>query len=248
MGAMPLIEAIEAGDVAEVARLLEAGTDPNTRTRWGGTALIAAVQEGSLEMIDLLLSHGADVCARDEEGGTALHAGSPKLEILRRLLDAGAAVDAQDAEGYTALYLAVAEPAHVKALLDHGADPNLATKRFETPLTFCAAWGHAESAALLLDAGADPNYIDDETHLSVLCYAAESGHVDVTEVLLDRGANPDHQTPEGRSALSLALQNEHLDAALVLAERCSPATRRAAAASTATLHEKFQRLMRMINR
>lgn len=245
---MSLIEAIEAGDAAEVARLLESGADPNTRTRWGSTALIAAVQEGSLEMVELLLAHGADVRARDEGGGTALHTGTRKLEILRRLLDAGAEVDAQDSEGYTALYLSVAEPEQVKVLLERGADPNLATRRFETPLTFCAAWGHAESAAHLLEAGGNPNYVDDETHLSVLCYAAESGHADVAEVLLDHGANPDHLTPEGRSALSMALQNEHLDVALVLAERSSPATRRAAAASTATLHEKVQRLMRTINR
>jgi ankyrin repeat protein len=167
---------------------------------------------------------------------------------MDRLLAAGAPVDAQDSDGYTALYLCVAEPALVKLLLDHGADPNIATKRFETPLTFCAAWGHRESASLLLGRGADPNHVDDETHLSVLCYAAESGHAEVAEVLLDHGADPDHITPEGRSALSLALTNEHLDAALLLAERCSPATRRAAAASTATLHEKLQRLMRTINR
>jgi ankyrin repeat protein len=245
---MSLTEAIEAGDADEVARLLESGADPNVRTRWGGTALIAAVQEGSLEVVELLLAHGADVRAHDEEGSTVLHVGTPKLEILRRLLDAAAAVDAQDADGYTALYLSVAEPELVKELLDHGADPNLATRRFETPLTFCAAWGHAESAALLLNAGANANYVDDETHLSVLCYAAESGHADVAEVLLDHGANPDHRTPEGQSALSLALRHEHLDAALALAERCSAETRRAAAACTATLHEKVQRLMRTINR
>jgi ankyrin repeat protein len=78
-----------------------------------------------------------------------------------------------------------------------------------TPLLFAARAGDAESAKLLLAAGADANDgLPDGT--SALVLAAHSGHRDVALTLLDKGANP-NDLGIGYTALHAAILKSDVD-------------------------------------
>jgi ankyrin repeat protein len=75
-GFTPLHSAVatDAGAAtAEIVRLLlEAGADPNAKSREGGTPLHSAAFTGDLEIAELLLAYGADPNATDPKGLTPL--------------------------------------------------------------------------------------------------------------------------------------------------------------------------------
>ena len=64
----PLHDAAEAGDLAEVQRLISAGADPNARNSNGQTAIYFAILLKHFNVAEYLLSKGADINARDHSG------------------------------------------------------------------------------------------------------------------------------------------------------------------------------------
>jgi hypothetical protein len=94
-----LIEAVRAGDRAEVERLLMAGADPSIKDSSGAPILKSAITgariSGNEDNILLLLEHGADVNALDTQGNALLPraARNGLLEVTQLMLEAGADVD-----------------------------------------------------------------------------------------------------------------------------------------------------------
>ena len=167
-----------------------------------------------------LLAPGVPPDPTDEDGATALDyalGDAGAAEVLAALLEAGA--DPNRPGDCSPLYLAAAHPELVALLLGHGAEPNRATPRGETPLSFCASWGHLASAELLLAAGADPNHVDEELGWSVLFFAAADGHVAIARALLDAGADPLWTNARGQRALWAALDHDRPEVADLLADR-----------------------------
>jgi ankyrin repeat protein len=74
-----------------------------------------------------------------------------------------------------------------------------------TPLLFSARQGDAESAKLLLDAGAAINTVSGGDNTSPLLMAVINGHFDLAGLLLDRGANPSQASDNGVTPLYAAL-------------------------------------------
>ena len=142
-----------------VAHLLDAGADPNSRSKNKSTPLIAAAQRGNTANAKLLIAKGAQLDLQNDSGSTALllAAKDGRLSAVRLLAEAGADIDLQGNNQFTPLLMAVSG-AHVettKALLSHGADVDKSGPKGITPLIYAAAKGQGELVGLLLEAGAD---------------------------------------------------------------------------------------------
>lgn len=148
---------MRAGEAAIVARLLEAGADPNLAdSDMGYTPLYFAAYYGDTRIVDKLLEAGADPNLATKDGITPLHhaAGNRDTEIIDKLLEAGADPNLADYKmGYTALYYAVqnGDIELVEKLLKAGANPNCARIDGATPLFVAAQNDHREITRLLLE-------------------------------------------------------------------------------------------------
>jgi uncharacterized protein len=162
-----------------VELLLKAGADPNSAIPGGETALMTAARTGKVGVVKALISAGADVHAKEEKRGqTALMwaAAEGHTQVVEELLRAGAHLHYRLSTGFTPFLFAVREGQAdvVRVLLKAGADVNetIQTQQDSGPrpasgagvprpgnsaLHLAVVNGHFELAAMLLDAGADPN-------------------------------------------------------------------------------------------
>jgi hypothetical protein len=107
-GTTRLMAAAHAGDVVEIALLLDYGADIEGKDTRGYTALMHAARAGQDESVRVLLERGADVNAVDEQSSTPLMfaAQNDHLDIVRRLLGQGADPNGRGDHGFTARDLA----------------------------------------------------------------------------------------------------------------------------------------------
>ncbi len=126
-----LIEAVNAGDVAQASQLLAGGADVNARDAYGATALMHAAHSGNAEMVEALLAAGAEVDAKDELGWTALMK---------------ACHNADQDRGF---------PEIVTRLIASGADPDVKITYGIRPLMLAAGYGETDVCQALLAGGAD---------------------------------------------------------------------------------------------
>jgi ankyrin repeat protein len=132
-----------------------------------------------------------------------------ELPVFQMLLDAGAQVNVvEKVQGQTPLMWAAAAPRNagemVKALIAKGADVNARAKFTDWPSQITSeprAQYHAYGG------------------LTPLLYAARGGCYSCVESLLAAGADVNLPTPEGVSALMVALDNDHNGVARLLMER-----------------------------
>ena len=229
-GMTPLIWAAHNDDLDAVKLLLAAGANAKAANRYDITALSEAAQCGDGAMIEALVKAGADVNAAFGEGETPLMTASRTGSVtgVKALLAAGAKVDATDKyRGETALMWAVSENhADVaKLLVAAGADVNIRSTLYDfnfrkvatggtqavysrgglTALLLAARQGATESAAVLLDAGADINAPEKDYGFTPLLEAIFNDHYDFAAFLVDRKAS----LKEG--ALYLAVEMRNLD-------------------------------------
>jgi len=207
-----LQDALAEEDAEFVAEAIRQGADVNAL--WEDqTFLSAAVQIGDLELVRLLLSAGADPNGKNPDGTTAL-TWCGNAALTAALLDAGASSRREQGKRveFSSLHNAAidGDVARLRLLLERG-DAECLLNTFDahlarTPLQWAADEGHREAAQLLLEAGADPNSVED-LHFTAISLAAEREDLEMVKLLLAGGADPTLDGHWQQSALDVARQH-----------------------------------------
>lgn len=216
----PLFDAMVAGDVAAVRRILK--TDPDApyaelvkpnhdrNASWRGPPVMMAL-------------------AVAPEG--------QRFAIVRMLLDAGAQVEARTADGFTALHTIAGigcEPLarlvleRARALGDEAAALLVdAVSDYGTTSLHVAAWaGRVGMVALLIGAGADPDRpVRGRNSWTGLHYAAAVGNVDVAAAMVAAGARLDRLDEAGETPIDVAVRHKQAAWLAAFASRAPQAAR-----------------------
>jgi len=237
--ATPLADAIENGRRDDVLKLIEQGADVNAAQADGTTPLQWAAYKLDTDLVERLLKRGAKAATQNRFGATPLGEGAKaaNLKIVQLLLKAGAPVDAANGDGETALMLAARTGSAdvVSTLIGAGANVNAREAwRDQTALMWASEAADAKVVKLLIDHGADVHaraatndwgtQITNEPRaqyrptggLTPLLYAARAGCVDCVRAILAAGESVDRPTPDGETALMLAIDNYEFDTAKAL--------------------------------
>jgi ankyrin repeat protein len=250
-GATALHWAVHLSDANTVDLLLRAGARADAADDTGVTPLYLACLNRQGPLVERLLQSGANPNAALVSGETALMtcARTGEAAGVRALLARGASVNAKEpGHDQTALMWAAANahPAAVDALLRAGADVHGRSRSYlqtvtsevtqragreelnydvprggSTAILFAARSGDAESARLLIAAGADVNdALPDGA--SALVVAAHSGNHEVATLLIEKGSDV-NGAAVGYTAMHAAVLRSDLDLVkALLAHKANP--------------------------
>jgi ankyrin repeat protein len=222
--------------ITEAAALLKAGADPNFKTPNGETPLMAAARSGKIDAAKVLLAAGADINAKEtwgEQSALMWAAAQSQADMVKLLATNGANLNDHgkvnqwerkiiqeprpkdmNKGGFTPLHYAAREGCArcVQNLLTAGADPDSEDPDRETPLLLALENMHFDTAAVLIQGGANldkwdlfgrsPVYMAADVStlptkgngaVAVLPSPDKLSAVDIGRMLLEKGANPNIQ-------------------------------------------------------
>lgn len=219
----------DALDIA--SRLVQAGADVKAANELGVTPLMLAANNGSQSMVEMLLEAGADPNVTRPSGDSPLmmaaRVGNPDVVLV--LTRAGANPNRTTNGGHTALMWAAAE-GHAdvaKTLIDQGAGLVDVRTKFERPAQRMGYGGTRELVLLREGEAANPAEFPRDGDgdpprtqggFTPLLYAVLGGHMETVRILVDAGVDVDEASPDGVSALMLALTKRYEELALYLIE------------------------------
>ena len=217
----PIHKAARRGNVKEIERLLDNGTDPNVKNKQGQTPLHIAAAYGRDDALKLLLKCGANAEARDYDNRSALYLAALKNRtgVIECLLASGAKLEGQNGKfDQTALFAAVQNGRKnaAEVLIKHGADVNAKISAFtNSPLQMAAALGLTDMAKILLDNGANVNERDSDSGITAMYIATVLGNEKMVSLLAANGADntiEDNygQTPEQAAAIMKSRETREL--------------------------------------
>jgi len=179
-----LIQAVHAGEVREMQRLLDDGAPANAVDANGDSALLHASGLGSARLVQELIAQGTDIHAALDQG-SRMQEGCPAY-LLGCYSDIAA------------------------ALIARGARVSHVGQYQATPLMWAAYVGFPPIVHQLLEAGADANQADqwgDTALINTLKWSYEEApfgaYAEVGRLLLEHRADKTQKNQTGESALSI---------------------------------------------
>ena len=124
-------------------------------------------------------------------------------DVLALLFSRGLKGDIRDSGNNTLLHAGVAHVLTAEYLLSEGVDINGQNGKRESPLIGAVKGGYGESAALLLEHGADRE-IRDSSGMNALLYGAAGYDIEILRMLILQGADIFVTDPKGNTPLHLA--------------------------------------------
>ena len=201
------IDAIKAGDVAQVSEYLE--KDPGltgVKSDEGLSPILVALYYGKPEIARLILDQAPVMDIFDAAAAGDLEQVEALVEERHEL------ANAYNVDGFQPLGLAAffSRPQVAKFLLEMGADPNSASRNAMSvmPLHSAAASKNIEIAKALLERGADPNAVQADDFRPIH-EAAQNGQLEMVQLLLEHGADPALLAAGGKSALDFAQEADN---------------------------------------
>jgi ankyrin repeat protein len=189
------------------------GADPNIRDRWGNLPLHIAATQGISLLIHPLVEAGNDLNDQNNDGSTPLRRASENghEQAVQALLDLGADTTICDKK-HLWNPLHIASHTGFKAVVDMLLQeaPNLMAPDVNgnTALHLAARQGHDETTLLLLDHGADVNFLNQLLVLPVGS-APVNGRDTTARLLLQHSANQCLAKIGGITALHYAMLGGH---------------------------------------
>lgn len=205
----PIFEAIQQGNIQQVAEYLDNGLPVETADRHNWTLLSHAAYHEATDILKLLLKRGAKVDAPSVGSRTPLMIASAQVfgdRNVHALLSARANVNARSADGMTPLLYAVTEQAgnNVEILLGAGAEINAQNHEGNTALIIATKTRSIDVIKKLLDYGADVN-IKNKKGRTALIEAGFTGEARIVKAIMAKHPS--------------LIQNNDLDHALMTSAR-----------------------------
>lgn len=173
--------------------------------------LFVWIMQDEIQLVSEYASRGSDTSVLRPSGSTALHwaASFNTLAIASKIIDM-VPVNNRNNLGKTALMYAVwlTHGEITSLLLAKGSDPNIADKNGYTALSWAARDDQdIQIIDMLLENGADPNFISTMNRESPIHTWAQYERPDVIGLLLQTGAHTDNKDADGRTPLHVAAEN-----------------------------------------
>ncbi|KAF2731605.1 ankyrin [Polyplosphaeria fusca] len=207
----PLCVAVEAGNIAIVQMLCEAGANVKLMTEdRGETALHLAIKNGRFDAVDVILSSSPDLGARTTDTGeTPLHYAAARtggLAVVVNLLKSKANYESVDSNGRTAAEVAIQKNnIHSAVAIVNAArgSRRKLTKEKEMLLRHVEKTQNRfsltnELIATLFEASCDPDS-------TVLIETIKRDDLNLATMFLERGADPNRPTQTGLRPIFAAL-------------------------------------------
>jgi len=203
-----------------VQLLLDAGADPNLKDGEDQTSLERAMNHDRNGIVRLLLERGAVMEVEDASEAFRVAVRRDQLAVVESLLQSHVQVNEPLDDGLTPLHVAVRDGKLdiAKYLIEQEADVDAVSQDDDGRSVLQATvgiGGSPEIATLLLDSGADPNFVD-KHGVSVLHTAVTSGNAAVVSQLIDAGTDVERRAPGGLTPLMEAVRMGNVDAAKAL--------------------------------
>lgn len=237
-GSKPLHVAAELDRGGMVKTLVAARVDIESKDNWGRTPFHRTITSKRRDLFDTFLRIGADIAAVDAKSVSALHlaAQAGQVDMIETLLANGARPWEFDADGDQPTRSAVrgGNPFAIEALVTERPDLDRRTKSGETLLHLACLKKDLEIARYLLTKLVDVNPWAAPTSsvsqvlshtrikgssMTPLHYACCTHDFEMALLLLDHEALVNAPTPEGATALMMAVETEDTNLANLLLQR-----------------------------